>query len=118
MLGDCYYKAYKYQEAHPDVTLVHGLVKGQGKLQDIIYNHSWCKDGDTIIHMTLKPKLQKKTINKNLYYLIGDIKTTFRYSYQDRIEKSLEIGTYGPWESELLKSQYIIPQEIRQKNLK
>ena len=102
MLGDCYYQSYKYQEANPKVTLVHGLVKGQGKLEGIIFNHSWCEDGDTIIDMTLKPNIQK-TLNKNLYYLLGDIKITFKYSYQDRIEKSLEIGTYGPWESKLLK---------------
>lgn len=105
MLGDCYYKAYKYQEAHPHVILVHGLVRGQGKLEGIIYNHAWCEDSDIIIDMTLKPKLQK-SFSKNIYYLLGNIKTTFRYSYQDRIEKSLEIGTYGPWESELLKSKY------------
>lgn len=105
MLGDCYYQAYKYQEQNPNVTLVHGLVDGQGKLKGIIYNHAWCEDGDNIIDMTLNPNLQK-IINKQLYYLLGNIKTTYRYTFQDRLEKSLKIGTYGPWEDVLLKSKY------------
>lgn len=105
MLGDCYYKAYKYQEQNPNVILVHGLVAGQGKLKGITYTHAWCEDGDIIIDMTLKSNLQK-SFNKNIYYLLGNIKTTFRYSYNQRIEKSFQFRTYGPWELKLLKSKY------------
>lgn len=105
MLGDCYYKAYKYQEKNPNVILVHGLVEGQGKLKGITYNHAWCEDGEMIIDMTLKPHLQT-SLNKDLYYLLGNITTTFSYTFNDRLIKSLEIGTYGPWEEVLLKSKY------------
>ncbi len=107
--GDCYILAYKYfmdnVTKNPNLRLVHGLVSGQGALEGIIYNHAWVEDGNRIIDMTLPKKLQK-SISKLQYYKIGKIKTTYKYSYDKVIEKSLNFGTYGPWETTLLRNKY------------
>lgn len=103
--GECYTKAYKYQEKHPDVTLVHGLVSGQGALEGIIYNHAWCEDKGKIIDMTLKPEIQK-SLSKELYYAMGNIRTYFTYTIAERERKAFDEGTYGPWEDVLKKNKY------------
>ena len=101
-LGDCYQKAYRYFQKHPNFLLVHGLVHGQGKLNGVIYDHAWVEDGNTVIDMTLPKQLQK--LNKKVYYALGKIKTTFKYDQDQVVKKSLEYETYGPWEDVLLKN--------------
>jgi len=103
--GDCYVVAYRYIMSHPKVTLVHGLVHGQGALEGIVYNHAWIEDGNKIIDLTLPKKIQK-SLSKDIYYAIGNIKVTFKYTYKEVIEKSQEFGTYGPWEKKLLDNEY------------
>lgn len=103
--GDCYVKAYRYQESNPEVTLVHGLVAGQGPLAGIVYNHAWCEHNGKIIDMTLKPEVQK-SLPIELYYAIGNIKVFFKYNNEERIEKVLDSGVYGPWEKKLKNNKY------------
>jgi len=103
--GDCYVKALHYMQSDPSATLVHGLVDGQGPLEGITYNHAWCEKGGKIIDMTL-PKSIQKSIPVELYYKIGNIKTTYKYTYEEMLEKMEEFETYGPWEKVLLKNKY------------
>ena len=105
--GDCYILAYKYMTSHPNknLKLVHGLVTGQGALENIVYNHAWVEDGNKIIDLTL-PKPLQKSLSVNQYYKIGKIKTVYKYSYNEVIDKSLEFQTYGPWEKKLLRNKY------------
>lgn len=107
--GDCYVVSYKYFNSNcfknKNLRLVHGLVSGQGALKGIIYCHAWCEDGETIIDMTLPPKIQKE-LPKGLYYAIGHIKTTFEYDYNQVNENAQKFGTYGPWEEVLIKNKY------------
>ncbi len=106
--GDCYEVAYKYfnsKASNKKLRLVHGLVRGQGALEGIIYNHAWVEDGNKIIDMTLDKKVQK-SLPKVLYYAIGQIKVTYEYTYSEHIEKVNEYGTYGPWEKKLLSNKY------------
>jgi len=102
--GDCYQKALNYFNSH-DCTLVHGLVDGQGALEGITYNHAWCEKGGKIIDMTLSPTVQK-SLPMEIYYAIGNIKTTFKYNKKEAQKKMLEYGTYGPWEKKLLDNKY------------
>lgn len=101
--GDCYVVSLKYMR--PGLKLVHGLVDGQGALSGITYNHAWIEDGDKIIDLTLPKKLQK-ALPKKLYYSIGNIKTTFEYSFDEMNDKMIKEGTYGPWEKVLKKNKY------------
>ena len=79
--GTCYVDAYHYMDSHRNLTLVHGLVTGQGDIEGIRYNHAWVEDGDTVIDAALKGRGRDNyKFPKDLYYAIGDIKskTTFR----------------------------------------
>lgn len=103
--GDCYVFSYNYIMSNPNAILVHGLVTGQGALDGIVYNHAWCEEGNKIVDMTLNPKVQK-TLPTQVYYAIGNIQTTYRYTIDDVMSKIDEYGTYGPWETKLLKNKY------------
>ena len=80
------------------------MVTGQGALQGLVYNHAWIEEGNKVLDLTLPKKHQK--MDKKVYYALGHIKTTFEYKFQEVMEKSSEIGTYGPWEKVLLKNKY------------
>jgi len=103
--GNCYVKALHYMQEDPSATLVHGLVDGQGPLEGITYNHAWCEKSGKIIDMTLQKSAQK-SIPIDLYYKIGNIKTTYKYTYDEMLEKMDEYGTYGPWEKKLINNKY------------
>jgi len=105
--GDCYIVSYQYFMANfkDNLRLVHGLVTGQGSLEGIVYNHAWVEDGDKIIDMTL-PKTLQKSITKSQYYKMGKIKTVYKYTEKEVIDKSMEYQTYGPWETKLLRNKY------------
>ncbi len=105
MLGDCYVVAYREQQKSRDAILVHGLVNGQGKLKGIKYNHAWVEIGDTVIDRTIQSESMQE-MPKLAYYALGDIKTTYKYSFMEVIERSLETETYGPWEDELLSNKH------------
>lgn len=105
--GDCYVKALQYMQANykKSLRLVHGLVRGQGALEGVVYNHAWVEDKNQIIDMTLPAKLQK-SLDKDLYYAVGHIKTTYSYTHKEMTKKMLDVGTYGPWEKKLLSNKY------------
>lgn len=94
--GDCYVQAYRYMQSHPNVTLVHGIVTGQGPIEGLQYNHAWIEDGDMVIDKTIN-----LTIPRVVYYAIGNINIVKKYSYKEMLENSLKYKTYGPWDKEL-----------------
>jgi hypothetical protein len=103
--GDCYEQALHYMQSDLSATLVHGLVTGQGPLEGIIYNHAWCEKNGKIIDMTL-PKAAQKSLPIDFYYSIGHITVTYKYTYDQMLEKMNEFGTYGPWEKKLIRNKY------------
>jgi hypothetical protein len=38
--GDCFVVAGHYVLEHPNTILVHGIVKGQGQLTDVLFPHA------------------------------------------------------------------------------
>jgi len=106
--GDCFVVSYQYFQKNAlrndKLRLVHGLVTGQGAIEGIVYNHAWVEDDNMVIDKTLPKNMQK--IPKSLYYKMGKIKTTYKYNYEEVLEKVVEIGTYGPWETKLLRNKY------------
>jgi len=103
--GDCYVVAYQEQQKYKGSLLVHGLVNGQGRLKGIKYNHAWIEIDDKVIDRTIQNE-EMKEMDKEIYYALGNIETTYKYDFLQVIEKSLEIETYGPWEDELLENEH------------
>ncbi|MCK5536358.1 MAG: hypothetical protein KAI79_05990 [Bacteroidales bacterium] len=107
--GTCFVDAYKYMDTNHSLTLVHGLVTGQGPIEGIVYNHAWVEDGNTVIDASLKEQGRDTyKFPKDLYYAIGNIqkKTTFKYTYEEMVSKMVETENYGPWEKILNKNKY------------
>ncbi|WP_075881821.1 hypothetical protein [Vreelandella massiliensis] len=84
-----------------DVTLVHGVVTGQGPVEGIQFSHAWIegvKDGQPVVIDTsnggcfIGPP--------ELYYLLGNIdaEQLCRYTPQAAREKLLDHKHFGPWE--------------------
>ena len=104
--GDCYQVAGRYMmdngmfSKNPNLVLVHGIVTGQSEIEGVKYGHAWVEDGDMVIDKSNGRDLK---IPKELYYMLGNISETIRYSMSDMRKKIVETGHWGPWE---LQSQY------------
>ena len=108
--GDCYVVAYRYfmsnGNKNKDLRLVHGLVTGHGAIKGIVYNHAWCEDikKNMVLDYTMPECFQEVPIE--VYYALGQVQKEHKYTMQEVLDKSVEEGTYGPWEDELKKNKY------------
>jgi hypothetical protein len=102
--GDCYSAAGKYILDHPHKPdlffLVHGIVTGQGPIAGIKYGHAWVEEGDLVIEVSNGRNLR---LPKAVYYALGQIEKTIRYSATEAVKKMLSSHHFGPWD---LKSRY------------
>jgi hypothetical protein len=103
--GDCYEVSGKHvldqsMMGNKELTLVHGIVTGQGPISGIQYGHAWVEDGDTVIDLSNGRNLQSP---KALYYALGNISETRRYSVEETRKKILEHKHWGPWD---IRSRY------------
>ena len=106
--GDCYEAAGRFITdagmfgSDEDLTLVHGIVSGQGELTGIDYGHAWVEDGNIVID---KANGRDLKIPKQVYYSIGNIEKskTYRYTIRETRKKIVDSGHWGPWD---LKSKY------------
>ena len=102
-LGDCYEAAYKYimkEGISRDLILVHAEVMGQGKIEGITYGHAFVVDNSSQIAID-KSNGRDIELPVSFYKMIGridDINNLFEYTRIQALDKSLETGTYGPWE--------------------
>jgi hypothetical protein len=104
--GDCYEAAARYIIDHAlmgkekGLVLVHGIVTGQGPIRGIQYGHAWVENGDEVID---KSRGRDIHLPKAVYYALGNISETIRYTPEETRRKLLDTGNYGPWD---LKSEY------------
>lgn len=91
--GNCFKVAVDTLMSNPNGFLVHGVVTGQGAIDGVQYCHAWVEIGDKVIDNTV-PII----IDKHVYYAIGNIQITRRYSYKEALEQMLQTETYGPWD--------------------
>lgn len=101
--GDCYEAAGHFMMDHRPaigMTLVHGEVLGQGPLDGVRFGHAWVETGGTVIDESNGRHIR---MPKELYYTIGDIRKTVRYSYDDFAHKVSKAKHWGPWD---LKTRY------------
>jgi len=102
--GDCYVIAYR--EQGPKDILVHGLITPlMGPLAGVTYNHAWIERGDKVIDKTIKNE-DMQEMDIKIYYTLGRIEKTYKYTLKEVLENSDKFQTYGPWEKELLNNPH------------
>ena len=101
--GDCFEAAIRTMlELLPELTpiLVHGEATGRGKIEGTQHAHAWVEVGALVLDYSNGKDL---TIPKELYYGLGKVKNTVRYSPEEARAMMVEKGTFGPWDDYLLK---------------
>lgn len=92
--GNCYQSAFNFVYVHEDWTLVHGraVVQG-GKFKGMDFGHAWAEKDDVV--MDTESGLR---IPKDLYYRVGEVGETKRYTFNQAREMAVKHGHYGAWE--------------------
>ena len=108
--GDCYKLSFDYVISHPGWTLVHGIPTGTGgNAIGRQYGHAWVEKDDEVYDPSAKIK-----IHKLIYYSIGNIEYTVRYTKDEAMDLASKHETYGPWDKTINKS-YHSPEPKRKK---
>lgn len=96
--GDCFKVAFETLMHHPNYTLVHAVVTGQGAISGIQYVHAFCIDEsrDMVIDNTQQPS--NREIPVGLYWYLGQIEIYKEYSEREAYEEVVRTETYGPWD--------------------
>ena len=106
--GDCYVKAGSFcllpnmHEFIGEPYLVHAEVRGQGKIEGLRYGHAWVEDDENVYDYSNGRQI---VMPKQIYYLLGDIKTDNpkkyqKYSFPEARAKMLKTKHYGSWDIE------------------
>lgn len=98
--GDCFVVALELITDNPefrDAVLCHGVVIGQKQLTGVSYAHAWLEMHGAVIDQSNGREI---IMPKFLYYALGCIEPdkVFTYTAREAWKKSLEYGTYGPWD--------------------
>lgn len=103
--GDCFQVAANLATdfGSENLVLVHGIVTGQGPIEGIQYSHAWVEDGDQVID---KSNGRDIKLDKHLYYFVGRIEYTVRYTSDEAREMLLKTENYGPWDEKILAIQH------------
>lgn len=99
-LGDCFVAAGRYIMEHlseEGLVLVHGIATGRGPIAGIQFAHAWLEKGETVIDVSNNRHIE---MPKAVYYALGNISTTFKYTWEEANKKMLETKKWGPWEFE------------------
>ena len=97
--GDCYEAAGRFvmrRDNKDSMTLVHGVVSGQGPLRGQRFDHAWVEHGDNVIDPSNGGNIQ---LPKQAYYRLGRINPAecHYYSVQEACAQMLEHEHFGPW---------------------
>jgi len=100
-LGECYPMSGRYVMAHPDSTLIHGLVNGN--------NHAWVETTKSIpdnttgneypIDIVFDPVLGKE-YPKEYYYKKLNAQVIKQYSQEEVMKTMIRYNHWGPWNDE------------------
>lgn len=95
--GDCFKVAGQYLIEHrgEGLVLVHGIVTGQGEIAGVRYVHAWIEDGDTVIDLSNGRDIR---LPAPVYYKLGRVGKTVRYSEHKACLKMVETETFGSWD--------------------
>jgi len=81
-------------ENRKNLVLVHGKVVGQGPIKGITYMHAWIEDGDEVIDVSDGKNIK---MSKFLYYSIGNVSETHKYTVDRMKNQIMKFQTMGPW---------------------
>jgi len=103
--GDCFSKAGRAlmdteEQLINDTTLVHAMVRGQGKLEGRRFPHAWTELGDVVFDSANGNNI---VMRKEQYYALGSVeektKGAFaRYEHSKGLGNMLKHGHWGPWD--------------------
>jgi len=100
--GDCYRAAGTYivdnafgKNGDKSLVLVHGEVTGQGPIEGVKYGHAWVEKGGMVIDKSNDRDIK---MPKALYYALGNIKKTVRYTSEEVLDKITTTEHWGPWD--------------------
>ena len=102
--GDCFSKAGRAlmdteQQLIDNTTLVHALVRGQGKLEGRRFPHAWTEMGDVVFDNANGNNI---VMRKEQYYKLGGVEETkgafARYEHHKGLANMLKQGHWGPWD--------------------
>lgn len=84
------------------LTLVHGIVSGQGPLEGLRYTHAWVEgvSQEGVPLVVDASNGREVVIPAALYYLIGQIdpEECVRYTPEAASQRMLQFAHYGPWD--------------------
>jgi hypothetical protein len=106
--GDCFIVAARLATSEPGLTLVHGLVYHDDLGE---HWHAWVERVEVIEHPGLAGPLRLEhvidrsngrdnTVPVALYYKLGRIERTWRYSSEEAETLMSVTGHFGPWEDD------------------
>ena len=98
--GDCFsVHAKAIIREFTTLTLVHGVVTGQGALKGVRFAHCWLEEKNTVIDMS-NGKI--KIIPLDIYYKTAKIRnetgSIHKYSLREAAKMLYKYEHYGPWE--------------------
>lgn len=96
---NCYTLAAHYilENTGENVRLVHGIpTLTGGEHAGTPYGHAWIEAGDTVLDV-----VTGVMVGKDLYYTLGKIEYTVRYTRAEAQAKMAETGTYGAWDDKI-----------------
>jgi len=99
--GNCYENAFKFA-VHIDNgwDLVHGIcILTGGELEGQEFGHAWCEKGDNVYDAE-----SGKELPKVLYYAVGNIGYTHRYTVKEARKMAVKTGNYGAWDKTIQKA--------------
>jgi len=99
-IGNCYYSAYNNMGGKYPI-LVHGIVTGtKGKLEGLEYGHAWLEFERDGIEWCYDSETDKE-FPKVLFYRVGNVEYTKKYTPMEAVVESLKFGHYGPWDKKI-----------------
>ena len=107
--GDCYEVAgRRVLHGSEDLTLVHGVVTGQGDLEGNKFGHAWVEynqDGIWIVDDNSNGR--NITLPRDYYYQLArlDPSEQERYTKEQALVKSMKYGHWGPWDNDHLSPE-------------
>lgn len=114
-IGFCYMNAFRFILVNPEWVLVHGICVGTGgKAHNKEFGHAWAekltriKVGKHWISQWWVYDSKAKQLHiRELYYLVGQVKFTKRYSLKSIKTQVEKHGTYGPWNQKIYDSFHV-----------
>ena len=105
--GDCFIVAGHMVMDDDDLTLVHGLAVGQGPIEGVMHWHAWVErssrfpmpDGRHVDLTVVVDRSNGKDVEMPaaLYYKIGRVGETRRYTPTEARVEMLRHEHWGPW---------------------